>query len=177
MIKEFISKYKAAAELAAIPEGFDPIIILTAAAHESAFGRYAFGNNFFGTKPGKNWTGKTQLLRTTEYSINPNLKFPEILSRIQKEVRGKLLWEYKVRDYFRAYDTPEEGFKDYINFIKSFKRYSKALEAKNDPIKYFSEIGKAGYATDSAYTVKLLNVYNQIKSQTNEANKQNEGNN
>jgi flagellum-specific peptidoglycan hydrolase FlgJ len=160
--REFIEKYSNDAVSCSFDNGFDYLILLTVAAHESGFGKFCFGNNFFGTKPGKDWKGKTQLLRTTEYSINPKLIFPEIISKKQIEIKGRLLWEYKVRDYFRKYDSPYESFQDYINFLKSYSRYSKTLEFKQDPEKFFSEIGKSGYATDPHYTKRLIYVYRII---------------
>lgn len=167
-VKEFILKYKEAAQIASSQNGIHYLAILTQAAHESAFGKYAFGNNFFGIKPGKNWTGKTQLLKTNEYSINPNLKFPEIISKTQETVRGKLMWHYRIRDYFRAYDTAQEGFLDHGQFLINNKRYATALLFKDQPEKFFLEIAKAGYATDPAYCSKLIEIYKKIKNEVNE---------
>lgn len=168
MTKNFIEKYKQAALDASAQNGINYLIILTQAAHESAFGKYAFGNNFFGIKHGKNWKGKKQLLRTTEYSINPNLTFPEIISKTLVTKKGKQLWEYKIRDYFRAYDTPAEGFLDHGNFLISNKRYATALTFKDNPEKFFLEVAKAGYATDPRYAEKLIEVYRLIKTQITE---------
>lgn len=167
-VKEFILKYKEAAQIASSQNGIHYLAILTQAAHESAFGKYAFGNNFFGIKPGKNWTGKTQLLKTNEYSINPNLKFPEIISKTQETVRGKLMWHYRIRDYFRAYDTAQEGFLDHGQFLINNKRYATALLFKDQPEKFFLEIAKAGYATDPGYCSKLIEIYKTIKTEVNE---------
>ena len=102
-VKEFILKHKEAAQIASSQNGIHYLAILTQAAHESAYGKYAFGNNFFGIKPGKNWTGKTKLLKTNEYSINPNLKFPEIISKVQETVRGKLMWHYRINNKSREW--------------------------------------------------------------------------
>lgn len=170
MLKEFINKYKQAAIDASAINGIHYLAILTQAAHESAYGRFAFGNNFFGIKAGKDWTGKTQLLKTNEYSINPNLKFPEIISKVQETIRGKLVWHYRIKDNFRAYETAEEGFLDHGSFILNNKRYSKAVAVKDNPEKFFNEISMAGYATDPAYCVKLLDIYKKIKTQIDEKN-------
>ncbi len=167
-VKEFILKYKEAAQIASSQNGIHYLAILTQAAHESAYGKYAFGNNFFGIKPGKSWTGKTQLLKTNEYSINPNLKFPEIISKVQETVRGKLMWHYRIRDYFRAYDTAQEGFLDHGQFLINNKRYAIALLFKDQPEKFFLEIAKAGYATDPGYCAKLIEIYKTIKTEVNE---------
>ena len=167
-VKEFILKYKEAAQIASSQNGIHYLAILTQAAHESAFGKYAFGNNFFGIKPGKNWTGKTQLLKTNEYSITPNLTFPEIISKTQETVRGKLMWHYRIRDYFRAYDTAQEGFLDHGQFLINNKRYAIALLFKDQPEKFFLEIAKAGYATDPGYCAKLIEIYKTIKTEVNE---------
>ena len=167
-VKEFILKYKEAAQIASSQNGIHYLAILTQAAHESAYGKYAFGNNFFGIKPGKNWTGKTQLLKTNKYSINLILKFPEIISKVQETVRGKLMWHYRIRDHFRAYDTAQEGFLDHGQFLINNKRYATALLFKDQPEKFFLEIAKAGYATDPGYCAKLIEIYKTIKTEVNE---------
>lgn len=76
------------------------------AAIESQYGEKAPGNNYFGIKAGKSWTGDKQLLTTHEV------------------VNGKRV---KVKDWFRSYPTPEEGVADRVQFMETrFPEFNKA---------------------------------------------------
>lgn len=165
---EFIRDYLDEAVYASSVSGIDPLAILTQAAHESAWAKYAFGNNFFGIKAGKNWTGEKQLLRTTEYVSEPNAVFPEVISKEKILVNGIPKWKYVIRDYFRKYPTAADGFIDHSLFLARNKRYRKALENKGNPEVYLTEIAKAGYATDPNYSKKLLTLYHEIKKLVDE---------
>jgi hypothetical protein len=58
-----------------------------------------------------------QLLTTTEYSTRDDLKFPEIISVTAIMRKNQQLYRYRVRDYFRKYDSPEECFDDHSLFF------------------------------------------------------------
>ncbi len=139
--------------------GMDFRIPLTVSAVETGWGKAVKENNYFGIKYGAN---KKQLITTTEYSTNPNLKFPEIISKSEVIVKGKKMWKYVVRDYFMVYDTPYDSFKGYYQFLESNPRYKTALEYKNDPIRFFEEVAKAGYATAPNYAETLKQVFNSV---------------
>jgi flagellum-specific peptidoglycan hydrolase FlgJ len=144
--------------------GIHADFILAQAALESGWGRSAPGNMFFGVKDTDGINGNEQLLTTTEYSRNPNLKFPVILS-VTKEVRKGVQWfRYRIRDYFRKYKTPEESFTDHAKFFERNRRYRAALCVKHDPFLFAEAIAKAGYATDPDYTRKLHSVIREIQS-------------
>ncbi|MGL5262334.1 MAG: glycoside hydrolase family 73 protein, partial [Bacteroides sp.] len=87
-------------------------------------------------------------------------KFPEVIS-VTKRADGK--YNYKVKDWFRRYDTPEESFTDHANFYLSNPRYAKALEVKEDPRRFADEIAKAGYATDPNYAKTLKSIIGTIE--------------
>lgn len=161
--EEFVQTYKDAAIQASQAKGILPVCILVQAMHESGYGQYVFGNNFFGIKAGKLWAGKKQLLKTWEMLPTKDAKFPEIISIEPVISRGRQMFKYTIRDYFRAYDTAAEGFMDYCDFILKNKRYAKALAVKEDPAKYMAEIARAGYATDTDYQAKLISLYKRIK--------------
>lgn len=156
--EEFIKKYYGPAVVAAGKKGFDPLIVLTAAAQESAWGAKAVGNNFFGIKDTDGINGNEQLITTTEYSTRANLKFPVILSIIRS---GKF-WKYKIKDWFRKYPTPEESFADYMAFFERNPRYRTALQYRRNPVRFFEEIARAGYATDPKYATNLKNVLKSV---------------
>lgn len=158
----FIKEYLSSAEEIQKKTGLHWLAILTQAALESAWGTKAVGNMFFGVKDTDGINGNEQLITTTEYSTNPDLKFPVILSKEQVLMNGKKIWKYKVKDYFRKFDSPADSFLHHVNFIQKNKRYAKAWEVRADYNKFFEEIAKAGYATDPNYTATLKSVAKSI---------------
>jgi len=120
---------------------------LAQAAMESGWGEKIPGNMFFGIKAGASWTGKRQLLTTREVLNKKDAKFPEIIS-ITKRPDGK--YDYRVKDWFRAYDTAAESFIDHGIFIMSQPRYKAAIGI-HDPKQFADIVAKAGYATDPNY--------------------------
>jgi flagellum-specific peptidoglycan hydrolase FlgJ len=64
---------------------------------------------------------------------------------------------------FRAYDSPEEGLKGYVDFLATNKRYG-GLKGVVDPFEAADLMGKTGYATDPNYSTSLKNVIRQIQA-------------
>jgi len=167
--KEFIQTYKPFALESERKTGISHLFILAQAALESAWGERGVGNNFFGIKVPKKFVSSTpnqkkQLLLTTEVLSSPTpnpQQFPKIIS-ISKRTDGK--WLYRVQDWFRKYDTPEECFTDHAQFFFINKRYAKALEVKADPYKFAEEVAKAGYATAPNYATILKDVIKTIEN-------------
>ena len=158
--KEFITKYYQVAKETEKKTGIPALAILAQAALESGWGEAAPGYNFFGMKAGKYWKGKKQLLTTTEYHADKNKIYPEILS-IEQIKSG--LYKYKVKDWFRAYDSPEEGFADHAKLFL-LPRYATAMKNCNNVEKFVEEIAKAKYATNLNYAQKLIRTIKIIKS-------------
>lgn len=52
--------------------------------------------------------------------------------------------------------------KDYLSFIKENPRYQNAVDKSFNPDEYFSEIQKAGYATDPNYADKLKKFHAKL---------------
>lgn len=144
--------------------GINHIAILAQAAFESGYGKYAFGNNFFGIKANSSWTGDKQLLRTTEYHKSPSKVYPVILSLTKVTKHGIELWEYKIKDWFRKYETPVMGFSDHSDFFFKNKRYAEALLVKHDALNFLLSVVKAGYATDPNYMRSLLPILNYYQT-------------
>lgn len=167
--KEFIQTYKPFALESERKTGISHLFTLAQAALESAWGERGVGNNFFGIKVPKKFVSSTpnqkkQLLLTTEVLSSPTpnpQQFPKIIS-ISKRTDGK--WLYRVQDWFRKYDTPEECFTDHAQFFFINKRYAKALEVKADPYKFAEEVAKAGYATAPNYATILKDVIKTIEN-------------
>lgn len=63
-------------------------------------------------------------------------------------------------DRFRAYSSWEESFADYFDLLES-GRYKACLSCKT-VLECISTIKAGGYATDPAYTDKILGVYDTI---------------
>lgn len=161
--KQFVQKYLPFAQATEKATGISAIAILAQAALESAWGDAAPGNMFFGVKDTDGINGNEQLLTTTEYSRRSDLKFPQIISITPVVVNGAKMFKYKVKDYFRKYNTPEECFTDHAKFFLANKRYAKALEVKHDPIAFTIAIADAGYATAPNYADVLGSIISRIQ--------------
>ncbi len=156
---DFITKTYLAAKEAEKITGVPAMVALLFAGLESGFGKHAPANNFFGIKTGSQWTGKKQLLTTTEILPKPTgYKFPAVISVVPQ--KGKYKWT--VKDNFRAYDTLQEAFIDYGKFVKG-GRYKNAFN-NTEPLKIVEAIYKSGYATDPTYMVKMTKLYSQLQS-------------
>jgi len=157
--EEFCKTYYPEAKKVEDQTGFHHLITLAQGALESGWGKKALGNNFFGIKWVKGDRQAKQLITTTEYLSKPDVKFPEVIS-VTKQPNGK--YKYIVKDYFRAYATPSEGFADHISFFNVNQRYKTACLFKNDPDKFFEEIAKAGYATAPDYADQLKTMKQSV---------------
>ena len=161
--KDFVKKYKPFALETERKTGISHLFILAQAALETGWAKSVPGNMFFGVKATADTPeNKRQLLLTTEVLNSPNMKhlFPLVLS-VKMLHNGK--WLYRVKDWFRKYDTPEECFTDHAGFFFKNKRYAKALEVKADPYKFAEEVAKAGYATAPDYAEQLKAVIRTIE--------------
>ena len=142
--RAFIDKMWPHAVEAAKATGIPAHFIIGQAALESGWGareiKSADGgssHNLFGVKAGRSWDGDVAAVKTTEF------------------VNGV---KQKVVDKFRSYSSYAEAFTDYANLLKNNPRYSKALQAGNDPAAFAQGLQKAGYATDPAYASKLTRI-------------------
>jgi flagellum-specific peptidoglycan hydrolase FlgJ len=161
----FVSQYYPEAKKTQDKTGISAIAILAQAALESGWGKACPGNMFFGVKDNDGINGNEQLLTTTEYSRRGDLKFPVIISITPIIRNGQKWFKYKIKDYFRKYNTPEESFTDHANFfIRNSARYGVALMYKKEPYRFIEEIAKAGYATDPDYAGKLQSIAGIIDS-------------
>ena len=99
-------------------------------------------NNLFGIKDSDDWTGDVVNLSTGEVYNGQN----------QVVTAG-----------FRVYNSPDESFADYVDFLKSNKRYSDAgvFNAKNYT-EQLQDIANAGYATNPSYGQLITSVANGI---------------
>lgn len=140
-------------------------LFLMQGALESANGKAAPGNMFFGHKAGKNYTGDKQLLRTTEIlPKGSGYSFPEVIS-ITKLPSGKYRWV--VKDWFRKYPTPLGSFLDYAANL-SRSHYANAFTS-TDINKIIDGVAAAGYATDPNYATKLKKLLPLVRAAIQQA--------
>ena len=140
----FVDKLKPYAQKAAALLGIQPEALLAQAALETGWGKSQMKRadgqpsfNLFGIKADSRWDGKQANVSTLEFRDG-----------VAKKERAN----------FRAYDSYEDSFNDYVNFIKENGRYRKAITQVENPAAYFSAIQQAGYATDPEYANKILKV-------------------
>jgi flagellum-specific peptidoglycan hydrolase FlgJ len=140
--------------------GIDRHFVLAMAACESGFGKSGIGNkkyNLWGIKAGKSWKGEKVLVTTTEYSKRANLKFPEIISREYDAKKG--MYKYRVKDWFRSYDSFDQAIEDWINNVLKNKNFLPAWPARGNARQYIAAIQncKYKYATAPNYVNTIHN--------------------
>ncbi|MBL8397825.1 MAG: flagellar assembly peptidoglycan hydrolase FlgJ [Candidatus Accumulibacter sp.] len=94
--------------------------------------------NLFGIKAGRNWSGATVEVPTTEY-----------INGVAQSVRAK----------FRAYASYAEAFRDYASLLASKPRFAAVL-GQQDGTQFARSLQQAGYATDPMYADKLARIIN-----------------
>ncbi len=142
--EDFVEQLWPWAQEAADKLGLAAPALLAQAALETGWGKHLMqtaeggsAHNLFGIKADTDWEGGKVQVGTLEFEQGV-------------AVRKK--------DSFRAYETFRDSFNDYVDFLQSNPRYSQALGSAGDPKAYFSELQKAGYATDPRYAEKITAV-------------------
>jgi flagellar protein FlgJ len=143
--EEFVRRLHPLAVQAARELGVEPKVLLAQAALESGWGRSVIQNsnggnsfNLFNIKADKSWQGKQAQVATLEFEQG-----------IPKKVNAG----------FRSYDSFEDSFRDYVDFIKNNPRYGDALKKAGNAEQYMRELQQAGYATDPKYADKVMSIY------------------
>ncbi len=143
--EEFVEAIGPAARRTAEKLGVPAVALVAQAALETGWGRHVIrdsegrsSNNLFNIKAHTSaWTDQSVRVPTLEYRGG----IP------QREVAA-----------FRVYDSVEESFRDYADFLRSNPRYRAALEAGDDPSRFVRALQEAGYATDPRYAEKLERI-------------------
>jgi flagellar protein FlgJ len=142
---DFVQKLYPYAEQAAKELGVAPKVLIAQAALETGWGRSVIKHgdgsssfNLFNIKAGKSWHGEKTTVSTLEYENGV----------ARKEHAG-----------FRSYNSYQESFQDYVNFIKSNPRYQTALHHVGNGERYLQELQRAGYATDPSYARKIMGIF------------------
>ena len=146
---EFIATLLPMAQAAADKIGVDPRYLVAQAALETGWGKSVIrqqdgssSHNLFGIKS-HGWQGDSARVLTTEY------------------VAGK---QVKEAASFRAYDSFEQSFEDYVSFLQGNGRYKEALDTTSNPERFVKELQQAGYATDPQYARKVAQIARQMQT-------------
>lgn len=141
---DFVSKVWGYADDAAKALGIPTETLVSQAALETGWGKYMMKGadgtpsyNLFGIKADSRWSGDVVSVQTTEYRDGI----------VQKE-----------RANFRSYDSLQQGFDDYVSFIKNSPRYTDAVNSRGNATEYLNGLQQAGYATDPAYANKIQSI-------------------
>lgn len=135
--------FQNAAKQAVTDQGLSPAVLpvlLGQAAVESARGKSAPGNNYFGIKGGGN--AGTNNLATQEYG------------------RGGY---YGENAGFAAYNSPNDSINAYLQLIQSYPGVKEAIQSGNSDA-IIKAIEKNGYATSPTYVQNVENTpeFNQL---------------
>lgn len=124
----------------------DPRYLVAQAALETGWGQHVIdrGNgdsshNLFNIKADNRWQGDSARVTTREY------------------LQGRPV---NVEADFRAYDSVQQSFDDYQQFLQDNPRYENALAVSEDGAAYAQALQDAGYATDPAYAEKIDRIAN-----------------
>lgn len=150
-------------------DGVHPSFSTAQAALETGWNASKPGNNLFGITIGSSWTGKKQLVQTTEYFLSSTKQFiaPE---KVLEVVRVGDRYKYTVMRYFRAYDSIADCLADHLSLLKK-PGYADAWTHKDDPREFARRlIDNAGakYATDPEYSKKMIAVINMVEAAVKE---------
>ena len=154
--EQFIDTLWPYAQRAAERLGVDAEVILSQAALETGWGKYILSDqqgssfNLFNIKADSRWPGDFVAKNALEYRD------------------GKPLHE---QSRFRAYDSYQDSFNDYVSFLQTQPRYQDALQHVGDGEAFIEALHKAGYATDPQYADKIKRIMGsdtlaQISQQT-----------
>ena len=144
----FINNIFSMAKKAASVIGADPKILIAQAALETNWGQKIIStisgqssNNLFNIKADKSWQNDGVMAKTHEFE------------------RDQLV---ETNSKFRTYQSMEDSFKDYVNYLKQNPRYQDALKNASDAKTFISKLQQAGYATDPNYASNILKIYQKL---------------
>jgi flagellar protein FlgJ len=170
-IREFIETvYPAAKNLYGRGRGVHPLFTVAQAALETGWKTGGIRNNIFGITKGSAWTGRTQLVLTTEYFNTPAKRFasPEEVVSITPLDDGR--YRYRVYRLFRVYDSLEDCLEDHFSLLRK-SGYADAWPYRDDPREYARRIVDAvgaKYATAPDYAAAMIGCIGTVEKYVNE---------
>jgi peptidoglycan hydrolase FlgJ len=142
--EEFIQSLLPYAQRAAEILGTSPRVLIAQAALETGWGKFVISDkegknsfNLFNIKSDQRWSGSEVAKQTLEFEQGVPVK--------------------KIES-FRSYDSYEQSFMDYADFVKNSERYKDAVSQAKDEHKYIESLHEAGYATDPYYSDKVKSI-------------------
>jgi len=142
----FVQQLLPLAKQAADKIGVNAEVLLAQAALETGWGQHVIekadgssSHSLFNIKADSRWQGDSTAVGTVEYRDG-------VATKEQAQ--------------FRSYDSYQESFNDYVDFLQTQPRYQNALEQASDPEQFIEGLHKAGYATDPNYSDKIKQIMN-----------------
>jgi flagellar protein FlgJ len=167
-VEKFVSQYYDLAVQHEKKTGMHRIFTLAMASHESKNGKSGIGNggyNLWGIKTGKSWKGKKVLCLTWENHDDDKQghRYPECISITWDPVKG--VYRYRVRDWFRSYDTFDQAINDWSKNILKNRYHKHAWPHRNDPYKYVEELQSIPphYATGTDYVKSMKRRIKEVE--------------
>lgn len=145
--EDFIQKYGKAVIRATRGTGLFPSVKMAQMAIESGWGRSMPGNNAFGIKA----AGKETPFWKGDYTSQGT----------REEVNGQLIG---ITSKFRSYPSVQDSIMDHSAFLAQYGRYKPVFLATTAGDQAVA-MGRSGYATDSGYGQKLLNMISKYDLQ------------
>ncbi|NOQ94833.1 MAG: flagellar assembly peptidoglycan hydrolase FlgJ [Methylophaga sp.] len=144
--ESFVQQLLPLAKQAADKIGITAEAILSQAALETGWGQHVIKNadgssshSLFNIKADSRWQGERTVTGTVEYRDGVAVK---------------------EQAHFRTYESYQDSFNDYVDFLQTQPRYQDALKHVDNPEKFIEGLHKAGYATDPAYADKIKRIMN-----------------
>jgi len=134
----YIENYKDLAIIEMYRTGIPASITLAQGMHESGLGKSdlaIYANNHFGIKCKSYWQGKTYAHKDDDLDENGVL----------------------IKSCFRAYESTADSYIDHSNFLTTTEHYKPCfIYSKTDYKAWAITLKRCGYATDPAYSKKLI---------------------
>ena len=144
--EDFIQRMWQFAKKAATEIGLNPSVMIAQSALETGWGKHIIKDkngdssfNLFNVKAHRDWNGAKAAQSTLEFEDGVAVR------RVEP---------------FRVYQDFTESFSDFVNFLRSNRRYEDALNKTKDEEQFLQELQSAGYATDPNYASKILTILN-----------------
>jgi len=144
--ESFVQQLLPMAKQAADRIGVTAEAILSQAALETGWGQHIINkadgsssHSLFNIKADSRWQGDSTATGTVEYRDGVAVK---------------------EQAQFRSYDSYQDSFNDYVDFLQTQPRYQDALKQTSNPEKFIEGLHKAGYATDPEYSDKIKRIMN-----------------
>jgi len=154
---------------ATLGTGLFPETLITQRIQESGWSpipnKLASVHNYHGIKADAGWTGKVISISTHE-ELSPGKRTLFSGTGLVYKNRAEALAKgAHHQTLFRVFNTLEDGFRGWVQFLQKNSRYTKAgVFTAKTPQEQFAALKAAGFATDSRYVQALTSVYNGLAS-------------